>query len=223
MAGNVRAGHAARVARHAAQVARSLGMGERAVVDVEYAALLHDIGQVALRRPIPSGATVLAAPADQERIATRGAEVVAHTGWLRAVAVMVAEQSVPYHEVVARRRQLGLGGRILKVCNAFDDHLGEALRSHHPTPRAASLERLHLGLGHEYDPRIVRVLEREIAASLDLEREHVVDDGTGEVDDDARRGDAASGPGGRDDRAAAGVEPVGRAGGVVTAGGDRTA
>ena len=52
------------------------GMSERELLDLEYAALLHDIGQVALREPIPGGATVMAAPADQRRIAHDGAEIV---------------------------------------------------------------------------------------------------------------------------------------------------
>src|SRR5664280_2145077 len=45
-------GHAARVAELALAMGRNLGMSERDVLDLEYAALLHDIGQVSLTEPI---------------------------------------------------------------------------------------------------------------------------------------------------------------------------
>ena len=75
-------GHASRVAGLATAIGRDLGMSEREVLDLEYAALLHDIGQVSLAEPIPRGATVMAAPADQRRIAHDGAEIVRQTGVL---------------------------------------------------------------------------------------------------------------------------------------------
>ena len=69
-------GHASRVALLATRMGRDLGMSEREVLDLEYAALLHDIGQVSLGEPIPRGATIMAAPADQRRIAHDGAQIV---------------------------------------------------------------------------------------------------------------------------------------------------
>ena len=38
---------------------RELGLAEMDLLDLEYAALMHDIGQLALPDPIPGGATVL--------------------------------------------------------------------------------------------------------------------------------------------------------------------
>jgi hypothetical protein len=148
-------GHAARVAELSLAMGRQLGMSERDVLDLEYAALLHDIGQVSLSEPIPGGATVLAAPADQRRIAHDGAEIVRQTGVLDNVAVILEAQTTSYRHVRELGEDLPLASRIIKVCNAYDDMAGS---SPTVTRRAAAMERIHLGLGYEYDPRVVDAL-----------------------------------------------------------------
>jgi HD domain len=160
-AGYTEPGHASRVAELSVAVGHQLGMSEREMLDLEYAALLHDIGQVSLIEPIPGGATVLAAPADQRRIAHDGAEIVRQTGVLDNVAVILEAQTTSYRQVRELGEDLPLSSRIIKVCNAYDDMAGGS-----PTPerRSAAMERIHLGLGYEYDPHVVdalvRVLER---------------------------------------------------------------
>lgn len=158
-AGYTRPDHAQRVTTTAIAVGRDLGMGQRELTDLEYAALLHDLGQVALREPIPAGATVMAAPADQQRIAHDGAEIVRTTGVLDNVAAILEAQTTPYRQVREFGQDLPMSSRIIKVANAYDDLCG---------PDGANndraMERIHLGLGYEYDPRVVdsltRVLER---------------------------------------------------------------
>jgi hypothetical protein len=155
-------GHASRVAELSLAMGKLLGMSERDVLDLEYAALLHDIGQVSLAEPIPGGATVLAAPADQRRIAHDGAEIVRQTGVLDNVAVILEAQTTSYRHVRELGEDLPLASRIIKVCNAYDDMAG----SRPSTVRHnAAMERINLGLGYEYDPRVVdalvRVLERD--------------------------------------------------------------
>jgi hypothetical protein len=156
--------HAQRVATTALAVGRDLGMGQRELTDLEYAALLHDLGQVALREPIPEGATVMAAPADQQRIAHDGAEIVRTTGVLDNVAEILEAQTTPYRQVREFGQDLPMASRIIKVTNAYDDLCGPDGKN---TERA--MERIHLGLGYEYDPRVVdsltRVLERRRRAT----------------------------------------------------------
>ena len=154
-----RPGHAARVAELSLAMGHDLGMSERDVLDLEYAALLHDIGQVSLAEPIPGGATVLAAPVDQRRIAHDGAEIVRQTGVLDNVAVILEAQTTSYRQVRELGEDLPLASRIIKVCNAYDDVAGSR-----PTPagRSAAMERINLGLGYEYDPRVVDALVRAL-------------------------------------------------------------
>ncbi len=119
--GYTRPDHAERVTRTSCAIGRELGMGQRELTDLEYAALLHDLGQVALREPIPRGATVMAAPADQQRIAHDGAEIVRSTGVLDRVAAILEAQTTPYRQVREFGQDLPLASRIIKVANAYDD------------------------------------------------------------------------------------------------------
>jgi hypothetical protein len=164
LAGYTGTNHAQRVTDTSVAVGRDLGMGQRELTDLEYAALLHDLGQIALREPIPHGATVMAAPADQQRIAHDGAEIVRSTGVLDNVATILEAQTTPYRQVREFGQELPMASRIIKVANAYDDLIGPE-----GTRDDRAMERIHLGLGYEYDPRVVdslsRVLERRRRAA----------------------------------------------------------
>jgi hypothetical protein len=160
LGGYTEAGHASRVAALSMAMGYELGMSERDMLNLEYAALLHDIGQVSLTEPIPGGATVLAAPADQRRIAHDGAEIVRQTGVLDNVAVILEAQTTPYRQVREFGEDLPMSSRIIKVCNAYDDLAGD---NPGPARRNTAIERIHLGLGYEYDPRVVDALIRALA------------------------------------------------------------
>jgi len=147
--------HAERVAELSVSIARNLGLLQRDVQVVEYAALLHDLGQIALREPIPGGATVLAAPGDQQQIAADGARIVRRAGVLDNVAALVEVQATPYRQVRELDEKVPVESRIIKVANAFDDLTGG---SRDPDAEERALERIHLGLGYEYDPAIVEAL-----------------------------------------------------------------
>ncbi|MGH3398864.1 MAG: HD-GYP domain-containing protein, partial [Streptosporangiaceae bacterium] len=95
--GYVESGHSRRVAKLAVSVGRELGMAEPDLLNLEYAALMHDIGQLSLLEPIPGGATVLVSAANQNRIAELGAEVIRQAGVLDRVAELVRCQSWPSH------------------------------------------------------------------------------------------------------------------------------
>ena len=79
-------------------------MSEPELLDLEYAALMHDIGQLSLAEPIPGGATVLASPEDQRRIAGLGASVIEQAGVLDRVAEIVRCQSLPWRGGPGSRR-----------------------------------------------------------------------------------------------------------------------
>ena len=156
-AGYTPAGHSERVADLALRVGRELAVPEREMLDLEYAALLHDIGQVALVEPIPGGATVLAAPADQRRIEADTVAIVRETGVLEGAAHILEHQTTPYRQVRELGEEIPLTSRIIKVVNAYED-LNRGARG--SRSRDAALERIYLGLGYEYDPRVVDALLR---------------------------------------------------------------
>jgi hypothetical protein len=162
--GYTETGHSVRVAELAQAMGRQLGLGERELRDLEYAALLHDIGQLSLTEAIPGGATVMASRDEQRRIAGLGAQVVRQAEVLDAVATIVEQQAEPYRR--AQESVLGdepggvpMASRIIKVANAYDDLVGDVAGR---VRRQQALERLQLGVAYDYDPRAVAALRRVV-------------------------------------------------------------
>ncbi len=149
--GYVESGHSRRVAGLAVAVGRELGMSETDLLDLEYAALMHDIGQLSLQDPIPGGATVLVARQDEQRIAELGADVIREAGVLERVAELVRCQCWPSR---GHDPEPPVGSMIIRAVNAFDDLVGGS------TDRdriGAALERLRLD-AVEYNPGVVEAL-----------------------------------------------------------------
>lgn len=153
-------GHSARVAGLSVAVGRELGLGDRELERLEYAALMHDLGQLSLEDPIPGGATLLVSRDEQSRIASLGAEVIRQTGVLDEVADIVERQADPYRRPhVAVDTTLPLASRIIKAANAYDDQVGDSLES---SRRLEAIEWLRLGMSYDYDPAVVSVLSRVV-------------------------------------------------------------
>ncbi|MER6446646.1 metal-dependent phosphohydrolase [Streptomyces venezuelae] len=153
IAGCTRPGHARRVAALSCAVGRELGLSERELTVLEYAALMHDIGQLSLVDPVPDGATAGLPGAEARRIAELGGEVARQTGVPAEVAVVVERQADPY-------REQPTAARIVRTVNAYDDLVGG---NRHPGGSLAALERLRLGTGHDYQPEVVECLARVLA------------------------------------------------------------
>ncbi|GII81598.1 lipoprotein [Sphaerisporangium rufum] len=149
--GYVESGHSRRVSRLSLATGRELGMAEPELLELEYAALMHDIGQLSLRDPIPGGATVLTEPEQARRIAELGAEIISKTGVLDRVADIVRRQTDAY----AGPETPPLAARIIKAANAYDDLVGG---SSDRDRAAAALDRLRRGAGQEYDPAVLGAL-----------------------------------------------------------------
>ncbi|MEW1887247.1 HD domain-containing protein [Streptomyces sp. NPDC085659] len=151
IAGYTPHGHARRVAELCMAVGREMGLSGPELTVLEYAALMHDIGQLSLVDPVPDGATAPLPAAEQRRIALLGGAVVRQTGVDAKVAVVVERQADPY-------REQPLSARIVRAVNAYDDLSGESLSG----PLGA-LEQLRLGTGHDYQPQVVESLARVLA------------------------------------------------------------
>jgi HD domain len=166
--GYVETGHSERVSRLSVAIGRELGIHEPELLELEYAALMHDIGQLSLSDPIPGGATVLVSREDQHRIAELGAEVIQQAKVLGAVADIVRRQNEPYRDVdfvpdqfASDRGSPGppLSSRIIRAANAFDDLVGGSVE---PARAAEAVTRLQLDTASEFDPRVVEALSRVI-------------------------------------------------------------
>ncbi|GGK65333.1 HD-GYP domain-containing protein [Ornithinimicrobium pekingense] len=160
-AGLTTPGHATRVARLAVPVAREAGVEDADLADVEAAALLHDVGQVGLSRPIPGGATVEISLRDQRRVAATGAAILARTAELSRLAPIVADVGVPHHWAV-ERGDVATTSRVVRVVSAYDDLAGTGTRlggAHNPV---SAMERILRATPYEYDPDVVDGLIRHL-------------------------------------------------------------
>jgi len=158
--------HSVRVSQYAVRLARGLKLPERQVEEIEYAALVHDLGKIG-----PQHQHILQKPGvlshDEQRTLrshpAAGAEIVARVRALRRAAEIVRS----HHE---RPDGLGypfglsaadvpLGARILNVSDAFD-----AMTSDRPYRRAlsveAAFEELARGAGTQFDTQVVECLMR---------------------------------------------------------------
>ncbi|MEU9120458.1 HD domain-containing protein [Streptomyces sp. NPDC048506] len=153
IAGYTPHGHARRVAALSRAVGRELGLNAPDLDVLEYAALMHDIGQLSLLDPVPDGATAPLPPAEQRRIALLGGAVVRQTGAPAEVAVIVERQADPY-------RDQPVMARIVRTVNAYDDLSGGAAG---PGGRLRALERLRLATAHDHEPEVVEALARVLA------------------------------------------------------------
>ncbi|WP_329116213.1 HD-GYP domain-containing protein [Streptomyces sp. NBC_01353] len=151
IAGYTAPGHAHRVAALSGAVGRELGLSGSELAVLEYAALMHDIGQLSLVDPVPEGATALLPAEEQRRIALLGGAVVRQTGVPAAVAVVVERQADPY-------RDQPLPARIVRTVNAYDDLAGDSAGG-----ALAALERLRLSTARDHQPKVVETLARVLA------------------------------------------------------------
>jgi hypothetical protein len=152
IAGYTPAGHARRVAELSGAVGRDLGLSGAELTVLEYAALMHDIGQLSLVDPVPAGATAVLPAAEQRRIALLGGAVVRQTGVDAAVAVVVERQADPC-------REQPVAARIVRTVNAYE----EKSRDAGPGGALTALEELRLATADDYAPDVVEALARVLS------------------------------------------------------------
>ena len=162
--------HSLRVAEYSKILARAVGMSERAVQDLEYGALLHDLGKVGrqyqyiLQKPgrlsLEEQATMRAHPAE-------GAEIVGKIRVLKGAAEIVRN----HHErpdglgypAGLRGDDIPMGSRIVMVADAYD-----AMTSDRPYRRAMepakAVTELAKHAGTQFDETVVAALERLVVA-----------------------------------------------------------
>ncbi|HVL33895.1 MAG TPA: HD domain-containing protein [Actinomycetota bacterium] len=152
LAGYTPHGHSRRVADLSVAIARELGVAEGGVADIEYAALLHDIGRVSV--PEPEDVEY----SEPRELAHAGATIVRQTGHFNRVADLIETQHAPYR---ARGEEpdptLSVGSKIIKAASAFDDLTNPGGVGLHARD---AMERLYSKMVYEYDPEVVGALQR---------------------------------------------------------------
>lgn len=144
-------GHADRTTQVATSIAKEMGLGPAQVDEVEYAALMHDIGRVSLSEP-----QILKMGYTDDDLARWSAEIIAESPYLERVADQVRHQYDPYRKPGEQHDpDISIVSRIIKVAAAYDWKVHKKGES----PLEA-LEELHAGAAYEFDPKVVASLRR---------------------------------------------------------------
>ncbi|MDH3729737.1 MAG: HD domain-containing protein [Acidimicrobiia bacterium] len=149
-------GHSVRSTDIAMAMGRELGLAPREASDLEFSALMHDIGRITLNEP-----AILKAGYSDEDIARWGSEIVKEAPYLNRVAAIIRQQHQPYRrpgEVVDE--DLPLASKVIRVASAYDQATLEMGLS----PLEA-IETLHRGAAYDFDPEVVKALRRALVRS----------------------------------------------------------
>ncbi len=159
VAGLAPAGHATRTAELAVAIGRDIGMHPDEVFDLEYGALMHDIGRITLNEP-----AILKAGYTDDDVARWGAQIIAESPYLTGVAELVRRQHRNYRSPgVVRDDDVPLISRIIKVASAYDE-----ARNEMHLDAVDAMERLHRGSAYDFDPDIVAALRRVLNRTGEL-------------------------------------------------------
>jgi diguanylate cyclase (GGDEF)-like protein/putative nucleotidyltransferase with HDIG domain len=154
--------HIRRVQVFAAGIARALGMSENEIQGVKTAALLHDIGKLAVPEHILSKPGPLTQEEFQKiRIHPQvGAEIISGVPFPYPVAPLILNHHERWdgkgYPSGLRGDEIPLGARILSVVDYFDALLSDR-PYHKPMPFDAAIALLRQESGKALDPRVVQV------------------------------------------------------------------
>lgn len=149
-------GHAAATTDLAIAMARGMGMHPDDVTELEYAALLHDIGRIV--------AEDLDEEPEVDDVARWGAEIIRQAPSLVAVADQVEIHNAPYRRPGEQYDPtVSASSRILRVAASYD-----RLRKTHDMMPLEALEVLYRGTAYDYDPAVVRRLREVLTLQGEL-------------------------------------------------------
>lgn len=151
-------GHADRTADLALAVGQDLGLTRSETGDLEYAALMHDIGRITLTEP-----AILRLGYTDDDIARWGAEIISQAPYLERIADHIRRLHEPFRKPGEQSDpSVSTISKIVRATSAYDHLIVERQLS----PLQA-IEVLHQGAAYDFDPNVVaamrRVLDRRMA------------------------------------------------------------
>lgn len=151
-------GHADRTARLASEVGFDLSLSRSELEDLEYAALMHDIGRITLTEP-----AILRMGYTDDDIARWGSEIIGEAPYLHHVSELVRKLHEPYRKPgELSDPSVPLISKIVRAASSYDRLVHERRLS-----ALQAIEVLHQGAAYDFDPSVIaalrRVLERRLA------------------------------------------------------------
>ena len=152
-------GHAERTAELAVGMGVRLEMGPSDLRNLNYAALMHDIGRITLNEP-----SIVERGYTSGDLSGWSAEIIAEAEYLQMAADVVRVHHRPYRSPGEKADEsVPLSARVVRVAAEFD----RLVREDAASPLEA-LESLHRGVAYDYDPEVVAALRSTLEASNGL-------------------------------------------------------
>ncbi|MBZ5549354.1 MAG: diguanylate cyclase [Acidobacteriia bacterium] len=168
--------HLQRVRVYAVEVAKELKVGQEEMEALQAAALLHDIGKLAIPEHIISKPGRLT-PEEFEKMKIHplvGAEILERVRFPYPVVPIVRAHHEKYdgsgYPLGLRAHQIPIGARILAAVD-FLDALASDRQYRRALPLDEAMARLEEESGKSFDPQVVKVLERKYTQLEQLVRE----------------------------------------------------
>ena len=132
-----------------------MGLTRSNIEELEYAALMHDIGRITLTEP-----AIIRAGYTDDDIARWGAEIISQAPYLERIADHVRRLHEPYRKPGEQTDPaISTISKIVRATSAYDHLVVERELS-----ALQAIEVLHQGAAYDFDPHVVasmrRVLER---------------------------------------------------------------
>ena len=171
-------GHIMRMSRYSAMLAQKLGMSDKEVQDILYAAPMHDVGKVGIPDSIlmkPGRLT----PEEFEIIKTHtviGANLLAYS---KSEILKLAEEIALFHHEKWNGKgypqglsgeKIPLSARIVGLADVFDA-LTSKRPYREPYPITDSIDIIARSRGEDFDPKVVDVLLRHMDEVLKIKEE----------------------------------------------------
>lgn len=155
-------GHSVRVASYAVKLGRAIGLDKKALTDLRYAGLLHDVGKVAVDQSILQKRTALSEKETREleNHPNIGAKIVSSAKFLESAAAAIREHHERWdgsgYPDGKKTNQILLEARIIAIADAYDAMItrrsyGRKMRRHE------AIRELEIGSGKQFDPKLAKI------------------------------------------------------------------
>ncbi|MGL4736234.1 MAG: HD domain-containing phosphohydrolase [Cellulosilyticaceae bacterium] len=164
-------GHCHRVADYAIRLGRYMGLEDEAIEDLEYAAILHDVGKIGISDMILNKATSLTQEEYElvKQHPVLGAEILSKITTLKEEVVWGAKyhheryDGGGYGEGLSGK-EIPLYARIIAIVDAYDAMVGDRVYHKGIAPEEA-ITRLLEGKGTQFDPALTNLFVQMIRAT----------------------------------------------------------
>lgn len=160
-------GHSERVAEISVRIACKLGLSKQEVENLRFAALLHDIGKIAINRDVLVKPEMLAVgeACEMQSHPLKGVDILRPVAFLKPIIPSILHHHEKYdgtgYPGRLKGKQIPFKSRIISVADAWD-----AMCSDRPYRKALSMEaalsELRKYSGVQFDPEVVTAMEQAI-------------------------------------------------------------